>query len=279
MEEIYIIKLKDLTLRSSSETPNGDWIGEATLGLSILHVTLGILGIILGILGLLVEYDSNHMGAGIWCGLMFELTGVSGIFVWKFQQQRSKMRIFLGLSSVSVFASILFLVLSCFGVANFHATPRNFNQMARVGGNAIITAFLELTISILSVVLASSAIYPSGHCSLYTCKNRKKKKVIIATNVYGGVEASKWIQQISPNCIIYFSQNDRNLEANRRVGEYVRETQQMIENHDEYSFSEESAVPAELDASIDSEHWRNDVMEISRVTDNFTSYIRNEINE
>ncbi|XP_076309333.1 uncharacterized protein LOC143224852 isoform X1 [Tachypleus tridentatus] len=167
MEEVYVIRLKGLPSNNSSETSSdgGDWTRDVTLGCALLHLGLGFLSLVLGILGLLVEYDANYSGTGIWCGVIFQMAGIAGIISWKYRHLYMTKKLFLGCSLASMISALIFFILSCFGVAEFHSIPRNFNQTARISGNAIITAMVELLVSVVSSLVTN----PTAICQTTSC--------------------------------------------------------------------------------------------------------------
>ncbi|XP_022245339.1 uncharacterized protein LOC111086503 [Limulus polyphemus] len=269
MEEVYVIRLKGLPSNNSSETSSdsGDWTRDATLGCALLHLGLGFLSLVLGILGLLVEYDANYSGTGIWCGMIFQMTGISGILSWKYRHLYITKRLFLGCSFASMIAALIFFILSCFGIAEFHSIPRNFNQTARVGGNAIIAAIVELLVSVVSSLIAN----PTAICRTMSCINNpmdvtgSKQKIIVVTNIQTaesfGMPRSALTRHLSPNCMISLQQGDPAPDQNCRVEEFVQQDQLRLENEDYFTSSDESEWEEE-EKSV-SLHCNNDVAKTS----------------
>lgn len=291
MEEIYVIKLRGLppaagTPSSSTSSETRDLLLDAILGLGVSHLVLGSVSFLLGILGLVVEDDSTRTGAGVWCGLVFLTTGIGAVLAAKNRQGtdvKTKMRVCFYCSCLSVVMATVYLVISCLTVSYFHQNRDEPTRLARVGGNAIVTAFVELIVATLTIFASARAIWPCFWLSLRCSEQRSivKHKVIVSADVLGSPVGPKQalaaVRHVSPNCVISFKQVDdpQKLENAKRVEEYVRNGciwshDGVIDNDDDVTvsdYSSNSSFPEE-DNCVDyvcGENWKNETVQVVSV--------------
>lgn len=267
---------------SSSASDTRDLLLDAILGLGVMHLVLGLVSFLLGVLGLVVEYDSTHTGAGLWCGLVFLTTGVSAIVASRNRccaGAKTKMRVCFYSSVTSAVMAAVYLVIACLGVSFFLSNRSEPAQMARVGGNTIVTAFVELIVAVLTILVTARTLWPCFFLAL-RCSDpvsTTKHKIIVSADVLGTPggpnEALEAVRHISPNCVISFKQMDdpQKLENVKRVEEYVRnglawidDDVEDVDDSDESDYSSNSSF-CEEDNCVDyvsNENWKNETVEV-----------------
>ncbi|GAB6020869.1 hypothetical protein CHUAL_003519 [Chamberlinius hualienensis] len=157
MHEIHTLSFMSTQQRHRHlmETNSSKW----GVSLGSLHLSLGFLSVILGIVGLISEYHATKYGSSLWCGIIFELTGVSGVVASRKWYSRVHLKCFCLSSIVAIFSSIILFSLTCVGIANHYVdfNPKLHtsvsNYMANVSANIIVLSMLEIGVSLVSVTV------------------------------------------------------------------------------------------------------------------------------
>lgn len=167
MHQIYTLSFPDgTTTKGNSQCSSTTSRYPSNLGLSLgsIHLILGSLCLILGIVGLVAEFHAHKLGTALWSGLIFEMTGTSGIIASRKWYRRSYLRCFYVASLLSTLTALLLFALTCVGIANHYAhwnskgSIKIEDYMASVSANLIVLSIVEIIVSVASATVATKAM-------------------------------------------------------------------------------------------------------------------------
>ncbi|XP_015784349.1 uncharacterized protein LOC107361915 [Tetranychus urticae] len=274
MEQVYVIKLKELPQPPASTTStttidgttiNGikvnspfegkDLNRQSLFGLSIFQLILGLLSIIFSLVGATRDWTHSF---GVFSGLVYIVTSAAGIlasegpvsyiepsastsFSWvSFSRSSSFIWITLGGQFITLIISTLFTWLTMFGVIC------SFNTTINLQTSLITANGLQFILSLFSSFILCRILNPdflTEYLPSWPDKPKVSSKIIVKTSIYPGVlKSDNFSRLLGPNCIVSLvPPNNNNLNRQAAIG-----GMQPIQVHDQATETEPDSLLDEM---------------------------------